>query len=181
MESKARLFGRPIPPLLVVLPLVAFLSTVLFDLVYLGTWVVAFAILSYILIILGVLGSLPVLLAGIIKFHSIPSQTVSKTISAWHLFGNLVVVALFALSWLFRAIGNPSQPQILAVALSIAGLIMGTVAAWVSSELLDHLAEEEPSGTNANRPGQPISSQIPSANTPRIQVPVTGPKKRKEK
>jgi uncharacterized membrane protein len=171
MENKARFFGRPISPFLVVLPLVSFVLTMLFDLVYLATGKnEAFAIVSYIFIICGVLCGLLTAVVGIIEFHAIPKQTISKTIGAWHLFGNLVVVALFALSWLIRASGNPGQPPILAIGLSIAGLIMGTVTAWLSGELIDRALPQE------DEPGSLLGGQSPVTRIPGFQVPVTGSK-----
>src|ERR671927_431820 len=99
MESRAKLAGHPIHPMLIVFPLGLLGMAVFFDIIYLvsnnSRWVEG----AYYKIGAGVLSGLLAAVFGLIDWLAIPQGTRAKRIGLLHGAGNVVVVALFALSW----------------------------------------------------------------------------------
>ena len=65
--------------------------------------------------------------------------------------GNLVVVLLFGVSWYLR-VEDPYSPPIAAVALSIAGVLLSAVTAWLGGELVDRLGVGVDDGASLDAP-----------------------------
>src|SRR5204862_4001267 len=99
---RAKLFGHPIHQMLIVFPLGLLATSFIFDIIYLATEARRFAEISYYMIAAGVIGGLVAAVFGLIDFLAIPSNTRAKRIGALHGIGNVVVVGLFAVSWLLR-------------------------------------------------------------------------------
>ncbi len=120
MRAKARLFGHPIHQMLIVFPLGLLSTAVILDVVYLVRGGPLSAEMAFWLIAGGVAGGLAAALFGLIDWLSIPTNTRARRIGLLHGVGNVVVVALFAGSWLLRR-GQPVAPETLALVLSFAG------------------------------------------------------------
>src|SRR3954462_8240076 len=138
MESRAKLFGHPIHPMLIVFPLGLLATAVILDLIYLFTGNAALATVSFWNILAGIIGGLAAAVFGLIDWLAIPSGTRAKAIGLWHGMGNVVVVALFAASWFLRR-GTPNAPGTLTLVLSFAGVLMALVTGWLGGELVDRL------------------------------------------
>src|SRR5687768_5222107 len=102
MESKAKLLGHPIHPMLIVLPLGLFIGAVVFDALYLWQGSPAFATVAYWNIAAGVVGGLLAAVFGAIDWFAIPAGTRAKRIGRLHGGANVVVVLIFAVVWLMR-------------------------------------------------------------------------------
>src|SRR5881227_2628281 len=102
MESKAKLFGHPIHPMLIVFPLGLLATSLAFDIVHLATGQAHWSEMSYCMIAGGVLGGLLAAVFGLIDWLAIPSRTRAWAVGLWHGLGNVVVVGLFAASWFLR-------------------------------------------------------------------------------
>jgi uncharacterized membrane protein len=152
MESKAKLFGHPIHPMLVVLPLGLFIMAVVSDIGYMSTQNSAFAVVSYWDIAGGLIGGLLAAVFGLIDFLAIPSGTRAKTIGLYHGLINLIVVALFGVSWLMRASVEDHLPSLMASVLIFAGVLLGAVSGWLGGELVDRLGVGVDEGANLNAP-----------------------------
>jgi uncharacterized membrane protein len=152
VESKAKLLGHPIHPMLIVLPLGLLSAAVVFDIVYLITGEEAFSTVAFWNIAVGVIGGLSAAVFGAWDWWNIPRDTRAKRIGLWHGGGNVVVVVLFALSWLLR-LGQPGyEPGVLAYLLSFGGLALATVTGWLGGELVDRLGVGVDRGANLNAP-----------------------------
>ncbi len=139
MESRVKLLGHPVHPMLVAYPLGLLSTAVLFDVLYLVTGSADLATFSYWAIVAGLVGGLAAAVFGLIDWLSIPKGTRAKRIGAYHGLGNLVVVVLFALSFLFR-IGSPQfVPDTLPFLLSLAAVGIALVTAWLGGELVYRL------------------------------------------
>src|SRR5947209_14461742 len=114
MESKLKLFGHPIHPILIVFPLGLLAIAVLFDIVYLFTDNAALATVAFWDIAAGVVGGLVAALFGFIDWLALPAGTRAKSVGLLHGGGNVVVVALFAVSWLLRRPAAGNVPDTLA-------------------------------------------------------------------
>src|ERR671924_1071419 len=107
MESRVKLFGHPVHPMLIVYPLGLLSMAVIFDILYLifGNRLLPTA--SYYMIAAGILGGLLAAIFGFIDWLALPNNTRAKNIGLWHGIGNFVIVVMFALSWLLR-MDNPN-------------------------------------------------------------------------
>jgi uncharacterized membrane protein len=175
MESKAKLFGHPIHPMLIVFPLGLFIAAVIFDILYLATGNETFSTVAFYNIAGGVLGGLLAAVFGLVDYLAIPGGTRAKGIGTWHLVGNLAVVALFALSWFVRRGVDGFEPPALALAFSFIAAGLGAVTAWLGGELVDRLGVGVDPGANLDAPssltGRPARAARRATGA---QVPVTG-------
>jgi uncharacterized membrane protein len=180
MESKAKLFGHPIHPMLIVFPLGLLVMSLIFDLVRAATGDVELTIVAYWCIAAGIIGGLAAAVFGVVDWLAIPSGTRAKHVGLWHGAGNVVVVGLFAASWWLRS-GSPSHvPGGPAMVLSLVAVLLGAVTGWLGGELVDRLgvgvdigahldAPSSLSGRPAHRTtlGQSATRQSPLPPTPR--------------
>jgi uncharacterized membrane protein len=152
MESRAKLFGHPVHPMLVVLPLGLFIFAVLCDVAYMTTRDPSFATVAYWNIVGGIVFGLVSAVFGTIDWLAIPRGTRAKAIGVLHGLGNVVVVALFAVSWYMRFDVPGFVPTATAIALSFAGVALGAVTGWLGGELVDRLGVGVDDGAHLNAP-----------------------------
>jgi uncharacterized membrane protein len=139
MESSAKAAGHPIHQQLIVFPLGLLATAVVFDVLRLITDNDDFATASWYMIAAGVLAGLLAAVFGLIDYLAIPVGTRARRVGALHGGGNVVVVLLFAVSWLLRA-GEPGNvPTTLAFLLALAGALLATATGWLGGELVDRL------------------------------------------
>jgi uncharacterized membrane protein len=124
---------------LVVFPLGLLATAVVFDVLGLLTDVEGFATASYYMIAAGVVSGLLAALFGAIDYLAIPTGTRARRIGALHGVGNVVVVILFAVSWLLRVDEPGHAPGTLAFVLALGGAVLATVTGWLGGELVDRL------------------------------------------
>jgi uncharacterized membrane protein len=152
MESKTKLFGHPIHPMLVVFPLGLLATAVVFDILYLTTANPAFPTVSFYMIAAGVIGGLLAAIFGFIDWLGLPSNSRARSLGAWHGIGNFVIVVLFAVSWLLRR-GNPNfVPDSLSSILAFAGVGLALITWWIGGELVYRLGVAVDPGANVNAP-----------------------------
>jgi len=169
MEARAKLLGHPIHQMLIVFPLGVLATSVILDIVFLITRHGAWADASYHIIPVGVLGGLAAALFGFLDWLSVPSGTRAKTIGGWHGGGNVVVVALFAISWFIRRSG-PATPSGGALTLSFIGVLLALVTGWLGGELVTRLGIGIDDGANVDAP----SSLSGAPATVQGAPPITG-------
>jgi uncharacterized membrane protein len=149
MQAKARLFGHSIHQMLIVFPLGLLATSFVFDIVYLSTGNGRFADISFWMIASGIIGGLIAAVFGLIDWVGIPAQTRAKRIGAIHGIGNVVVVGLFAVSWLMRY-DAPVVPSSAAIVLSGLGVALALVTGWLGGELVDRLGIGVDDGANVD-------------------------------
>ncbi|MHB8865890.1 MAG: DUF2231 domain-containing protein [Pirellulaceae bacterium] len=160
MESKAKLFGHPVHPMLIVFPLGLLSTSLVFDILYLATGNGRWADIAFWMIASGLIGGLVAALFGLIDWLAIPAGTRAKSIGLWHGLGNLVVVILFVVSGYLRW-DDLSHPPLAAFLLSVGGIGLALVTGWLGGELVDRLAVGVDEGAHLNSPsslsGRPAS------------------------
>jgi uncharacterized membrane protein len=151
MEAKARLFGHPIHQALIVFPLGVLATAVIFDVIHLVTGGAHWAEVSFWMICAGVIAGLVAAPFGIVDWLGIPGGTRAKRIGLLHGGGNVLVVLLFAASWIMRR-DNPTAPNVLAFVLSFAGGGLALITGWLGGELVSRLGIGVSEGANVNAP-----------------------------
>jgi len=152
MESKTKVFGHPVHPMLIVFPIGLLATSVIFDIIYLVTGTPILATVSYYMIAAGVVGGLLAAIFGFMDWLSLPNNTRAKNIGLWHGLGNVVIVVLFAVSWLLRGGNANFVPDSLALILSFAGFALALITAWIGGELVYRLGVGVDPGANVNAP-----------------------------
>ncbi len=152
MESKAKLFGHAIHPILIVYPLGLLSTAVVFDIIYLVTANPTWATVSFWMIAAGVVGGLMAAAFGLVDYINIPNGTRAKRIGLLHGLTNVGVVALFAISWLLRYGVTPEPPPTLAFVLSFVGVGAALLGGWLGGELVERLGVGVAENANLNAP-----------------------------
>ncbi len=168
MHAKARLFGHPIHQMLIVFPLGLLATAAIFDVIHLVTNNPRWTEIAYWLIAAGIIGGLTAAVFGLIDWLGIPANTRAKRIGLLHGGGNVVVVVLFAGSWLLRR-DNPTAPETLALILSFLGVGLALFTGWLGGELVSRLGVGVDEGAHLNAPsslsGQPATGGVPGRVT----------------
>ena len=151
MNSRATFLGHPIHQMLIVFPLGLLAMAIIFDILAMllanGYW----SEIAFWMIAAGVVTGLLAAPFGAIDWWAIPSGTRAKRIGALHGIGNVVVVALFGLSWLMRA-DAPAAPESMALLLSFGGGLLALGTGWLGGELVDRLAIGVHDGAHPDAP-----------------------------
>ena len=137
MESKVKLFGHPIHPMLVVFPIGLFATAAIF---------------------------------GFIDWLALPNNSRAKYVGGWHGLGNVVIVVLFAVSWLIRGGNAIFVPNTLAMLLSFAGFALASITAWIRGKLVYRLGVGVDPGANLNAPNSLTEQSASATRTKRTTV-----------
>jgi uncharacterized membrane protein len=159
MESRAKFLGHPIHQMLIVFPLGLLAMAVIFDLFAIGLGNGYWSEIAYWMIAAGVVTGLVAAPFGTIDWFAIPSGTRAKRIGAVHGMGNVVVVLLFAVSWLMRS-NAPTAPDGMALTLSFAGGSLALFTGWLGGELVNRLGIGVDHGAHANAPSSLAKRQV---------------------
>ena len=151
MESRAKLFGHPIHQMLIVFPLGLLATALAFDALSLGTGTGYWSEIAFWMIAAGVVTGLLAAPFGFVDWLGIPAGTRAKRIGAIHGAGNVVVVLLYAGSWLLRS-DAPAAPGGAALVLAFAGGALALVTGWLGGELVDRLSVGVDDGAHVDAP-----------------------------
>src|SRR5919106_2842462 len=165
MESRVKLFGHPIHPMLIVFPLGLLATAVIFDILYLISGNDLLPTASYYMIAAGILGGLLAAIFGFVDWMALPNGSRAKNIGLWHGLGNVTIVGLFAVSWLLRSNNVDFVPDTTALILSFAGTALALVTAWIGGELVYRLGVGVDSGAHVNAPNSLTEESATSTRT----------------
>ena len=139
MESRLKILGHPVHPMLIVFPLGLLSTAVIFDVLYVLTENADLATFSYWALVAGLVGGVLAAIFGVIDWMGLPKGTRAKRVGAAHGVGNLVVTALFALSLAARLDDPVFLPSILPLVFGLLGAALAVVTAWLGGELVYRL------------------------------------------
>jgi uncharacterized membrane protein len=151
MDARAKLFGHPIHQMLIVFHLGLLGGSIIFDICYLITRNGHWGQTAFWMIAVGVISGLVAAAFGLIELLSIPRGTRAWSVGVLHGIGNVVVVALFIVSWLLRR-PAPLSPGALPIVLSFIGVGLACVTGWLGGELVDRLGVGVHDGANLDAP-----------------------------
>jgi uncharacterized membrane protein len=157
MESKARILGHGIHPIMIVFPLGLLATGVVFDVIHLIWGNPTMAVVSYWMIASGIIGGFLAAVFGWIDWFAIPSGTRAKSVGLMHGLTNVGVLLLFIGSWWLRR-DAPDKPEMLASILSFAGAALSLVGGWLGGELVERLGVAVHDGANLDAPSSLTNS-----------------------
>lgn len=164
MESRTKIFGHPIHPMLIVFPLGLLATSLIFDIMYLITLTQQWAVIAFYMMGAGIIGGAIAAIFGLLDWLAIPGGTRAKQIGLLHGIGNVVIVVIFIVDWVMRR-DNPSVPDNTSIILSFIGIILAVLTGWLGGELVDRLGVGVDRGANLNSPnsltGRPASENVP--------------------
>jgi uncharacterized membrane protein len=177
MESKVKFAGHPVHPMLIVFPLGLLATAVIFDIIYLVSSNVQWTVVAYYMIGAGIIGGLAAAVFGWLDWIAIPRGTRARRIGLWHGSGNVLVLALFILSWVLRR-ENPEVPPTGAIVAGLVAVVIALATAWLGGELVDRLAVGVDDGAHLDSPSSlshlPAAEGLRAASRP-AGAPAAGP------
>ncbi len=170
MESRVKFLGHPIHPMLIVFPLGLLATALLFDIIYMVGEITQLGTAAYWMIGAGVIGGIIAAAFGLLDWLAIPNGTRAKSIGLMHGIGNLLIVALFAVSLSMRYNSTDHLPTVTNLVIEIVGGILATGTAWLGGELVDRLGVGVDKGANVNASsslsGQPAYQETTPGTAP---------------
>ena len=157
MESRAKLFGHAIHPILIVFPLGLLATGVVFDIIYLITGDPMFSIVSFWMISAGLIGGILAAPFGFYDWAHIPKGTRARSLGLIHGLVNTLVLIAFFISWFMRY-SFPARPDITASIFSFIGVTLALVGGWLGGELVERLGVGVDDGANLDAPNSLTSS-----------------------
>ena len=151
MQSRAKLLGHPVHPMLIVFPLGLLATAVAFDIVGLAQGDASWFAISFWMIAAGIIGGLLAAVFGLVDWWAVRSGTRAKAIGLWHGASNVIVVLLFIGSWFLRR-PAPQAPSSTALALSFIAIVVALVGGWLGGELVYRLGVGVDAGVHLNSP-----------------------------
>jgi len=151
MESKARIFGHAIHPILIVFPLGLLGTAAIFDALYLYSLNTTWSTVSFWMLVAGLIGGVVAALFGFIDWLNIPSGTRAKSVGIYHAIVMDVALILFAVG-LYLRWSTPDRPVTEATICSFAGLAFALVGGWFGGELVERLGVSVWPQANLNAP-----------------------------
>lgn len=131
-------YGHPFHPILVTVPIGAWVASLLFDIashvVSGGAYLAMGAVW---LIGLGVVGAVAAAAVGVLDLVVIPPDTMAQRRALLHMTLNVTALGLFVIDWIYRATGGATRGAVPdgLIALSAAGLGVLAVAGYLGGEL----------------------------------------------
>jgi uncharacterized membrane protein len=159
MESRAKIAGHPVHPMLIVFPLGLLATAVVFDVIYLVTNAPHWTEMAFYMIGAGIIGGIAAAVPGWIDWLAIPSGTRAKRIGLLHGVGNVLMLGLFILSWLLRR-EQIAAPPTEAIVAALGGATLAAITGWLGGELVDRLGVGVDDGAHLDAPSS--LSELPA-------------------
>jgi uncharacterized membrane protein len=134
VESRLKLLGHPVHPMLVIFPLGLFVTAVIFDFTDLVGGPSLLGVAAYWNIVAGLISGLVVLVAGTVELLILPRGTRTKRFAAAHLMITVGVLASFAASWWVRMPSAERGANGGLFALEALAVLACGVGAWLRTE-----------------------------------------------
>jgi uncharacterized membrane protein len=132
-------YGHPFHPVLVTVPIGAWVAALIFDIVAVsGSEGEVFGEGAYWLILIGIVGALVAAVFGLMDLMGIPRGTRAFKTGITHMGLNLTVVALFVINYLIRLGQGYEEVTALQLILTIVGLAILGASGWLGGMLAYH-------------------------------------------
>ncbi len=151
MRARARFLGHSIHQMLIVIPAGLLTTSLIFDLIGAVRGDLEFLRVSLYMIGAGIVGGLFAAIFGVADLLQVPRQTRAMRVGLLHAGANIIMLALFALSFVLR-LRNEGIPNTTALSLSVAAFGLLAIAGWLGGELVDRLGLGVDDGAHLNAP-----------------------------
>lgn len=129
-------YGHPFHPILVTVPIGAWVASLIFDLVAMASDDPGpFAQGAFLLVLIGIVGALLAALFGVMDLMTIPSHTRAASTAIAHAVLNTVAVVIFAIDALVRQSEGRDTVSGMAVGLTVLGLLVVSASGWLGGKL----------------------------------------------
>jgi uncharacterized membrane protein len=152
MESRTKIFGHPVHPMLIVLPLGMFIGGVVFDGIYLLWGIESLASVGHWNIAGGIAGGFLAAVAGMLDWLGIPAGTRAKRIGIYHAASVVTAMLIFAGVLWTRFNSVDLAPTSTLFAVEVIALAFGSLGGWLGGELVDRLGVGVDNGANLDAP-----------------------------
>jgi uncharacterized membrane protein len=129
-------YGHPFHPILVTIPIGAWVASLIFDIIGLVSddpepWVAG----ARVLILIGLVGAVLAAGVGFLDYSQLARGTAARKTATVHMALNLAVTVLFVVNLLIRWSSDDDEVSILGFILSIVGLGALGVSGWLGGKL----------------------------------------------
>ena len=134
MSSAASIKHHPLHPMIIPLPIGLWIFSIASDIIFKAGWGgpvwndVAFYSIAG-----GIIGALIAAIPGFIDLTDLQNPK-TKSIAIWHMFINLLAVALYCVNFWLRM--NRAPGDNLPIVLSVIGIILIIISGWLGGELV---------------------------------------------
>ncbi|MFC7549028.1 DUF2231 domain-containing protein [Plantactinospora sp. GCM10030261] len=165
MESRIKVLGHPLHPMLVMFPVALFVTAVLFDLVDAFGGPEVLGEVAYWNIAVGLVVGVLAAAVGSFDLLAIPAGTRAKRVGVIHALVNIGVLLLFGGVWLTRMSADEPNAAGALVAIEVVALAGAGIGAWFGGELVDRLGvgvdpDAHLDAPSSLRPGGPANSKL---------------------
>jgi uncharacterized membrane protein len=132
-------YGHPFHPILVTIPIGAWVASLVFDIIGLVSEdPSAYVVGARVLILIGIVGAVLAAAIGLVDFAQLAKGTAARKTATVHMVLNLGVLALFVVNLLVRWSADDDEVSIVGFILSIIGLGALGVSGWLGGKLAYH-------------------------------------------
>jgi uncharacterized membrane protein len=132
-------YGHPFHPILVTVPIGAWVASLIFDLAArFSDEAEVFSEGAYWLIAIGIVGAVLAAVFGLLDLLGIPRGTQAFRTGLTHMALNLTVVVLFVVNFAVRAATGYEEPSTPGLILTLVALALLTVSGWLGGKLAYH-------------------------------------------
>jgi len=139
MESRRKVLGHPVHPMLVMFPVALLVTAVLFDIVDTVGGPDLLGEVAYWNITVGLIGGLLAAAAGTFDLLAIPTGTRAKRVALLHAGANVAVILLFAAIWVVRLNADSRAAGGALLVVEVVAVAILGISAWLGGELVDRL------------------------------------------
>jgi uncharacterized membrane protein len=163
MESRAKILGHAIHPIVVAFPIGLLLASLLFDALRLLTGEKKWSTVAFWNMLAGCISGWLVMIPGAIDWWFLPRGSRAKKVATVHAVVNDVAIDLFMASWVRRR-RNAEEPDRPALLLSLLGAAVLGVGGWLGGELVERLGVGVSPGANLDAPSSLTHPELPEAS-----------------
>ncbi|GHJ17933.1 MULTISPECIES: DUF2231 domain-containing protein [unclassified Micromonospora] len=139
MESRLKVLGHPVHPMLVMFPVALLVTAVIFDVVDTVGGPDLLGEVAYWNITVGLIGGLLAAGAGAFDLLALPTGTRAKRVGLLHAAANIAVILLFAAVWVVRLNAGSRNAGGALIAIEVVAVAILGISAWLGGELVDRL------------------------------------------
>jgi uncharacterized membrane protein len=129
-------YGHPFHPILVTVPIGAWVASLVFDLISKGSdRAETFAEGAFWLLVIGIVGALLAAVFGVMDLLTIPSRTRAASTAITHMALNTMVIVIFGINAVIRDSEGRDAVSDLALGLTVVGLLVLGASGWLGGKL----------------------------------------------